>query len=463
MDAEEMKVVVIDDDLDRRNIILSVLPDYMRSIVATYGESAKKVIDGREGPMADLVIMNADDPKGRGLYMFNWLKNNKSVSDIPIVLLTEDEFSESSIDFLQIGDADFYEGDVEDYEFYAFLMELLDRKDFVIEEEEPSYEEEKTIDRVAGLSLKAGGKRSMVIRGDERISNLKTAIKNSNIKAEQVLDLLYDAILKKEESGEHVEWYPKKMDRIKELRGGHSAQEADETASNMLDEQTRMKAEAVIRFRKIRQRAQEEKEEEERRLKEKRKEVKEHFRTSREAAKGSLDEQAESLKDGLFAKIDPEKVRALLKDNAGEKENAAGGLYIPESPISRKIVIVDDDDLTARACRIFMGEDNDYKTFETDLEALEYFEKEDADLLIIDYTDPRTDGIRMLRNIRAKTFGEYVPVIFILNSLTERMKSILLKIDGVHAVINKPIKKKELLFETGRIFKQIDDLLGDLK
>ena len=95
-----------------------MLPDYISCVALGYGDGALDYLKpDAEGVVPDIVIMYGDDSKSQGLYTYDWMINksdNIDVASIPVIILTEDEFSDRSIEFLEIGDVLFYEGEIDE-------------------------------------------------------------------------------------------------------------------------------------------------------------------------------------------------------------------------------------------------------------------------------------------------------------------------------------------------------------
>ena len=113
----QIRAVIIDDDRNRRELIKNSLPEYIESIDIVFGEGAIDYIKrDAEGILPDLVILNGDDSKNLGLYVFDWMinkSNDPDIEAIPVIVLTEDEFSDRCMEFLEIGDVIFYEGEID--------------------------------------------------------------------------------------------------------------------------------------------------------------------------------------------------------------------------------------------------------------------------------------------------------------------------------------------------------------
>jgi CheY-like chemotaxis protein len=118
-----LKVLIIDEQQERIRLLKSFMPAYITTQAAIYGDAARSIIEAGD---IDLIVMYADDIKGHGLYMFGWLKKDSQYKKIPVILLTKDEFSERSLDFIELGDAVFYEGELEQFRFFQMMSELLE-------------------------------------------------------------------------------------------------------------------------------------------------------------------------------------------------------------------------------------------------------------------------------------------------------------------------------------------------
>lgn len=207
MTDNKLRVIVVDDDAERKQNIVEILPDYMDVIPVTYGNSAKEAIK----TSCNLVIMNADDRRGQALYMFDWLTKDEEgigLNRIPVLLLVEDEFSDRVMSFLEIGDAQFYEGEIIPEDFFLQVTAILNEAEFMPEPEETEiHYAEKSTDRISGLSIKPEGededsvKRSVVFNDTEQLAHLDAALERGRKKQQLLKDIMSTAIeAKKNES-----------------------------------------------------------------------------------------------------------------------------------------------------------------------------------------------------------------------------------------------------------------------
>ena len=180
----QLRAMIIDEDRQRRETVRDLLPDYMDSIALGYGDGPMDHLRvGVQGEPFDIVLIYGDDPKSQGLYIYDWMVNrsqNPDVACLPVVVMTEDEFSDRSRYFLEIGDVTFYEGDIDESRLFSVITEAIEKAEFLPEEQEKAYEETRTIDRIAGCSIKApdddGKQRSVLLDMESRMSNLEAAI-----------------------------------------------------------------------------------------------------------------------------------------------------------------------------------------------------------------------------------------------------------------------------------------------
>ncbi|MCR5591097.1 MAG: response regulator, partial [Lachnospiraceae bacterium] len=192
----QLRVIIIDDDRNRREEVERFLPSYMDTVAVGSGDGAIDHIKRDEdGVIPDLVIVNGDDPKHFGLYVFDWMVNRSGdddIASIPVIVLTEDEFSDRCLEFLEIGDVMFYEGDIDEGGIFTAVTDRMEESDFRAEPVEPSYEETRSLDRLMGHSVKApgDGQRAVVIDMDERIRNLEAALQRGRKRVEDIRAVL---------------------------------------------------------------------------------------------------------------------------------------------------------------------------------------------------------------------------------------------------------------------------------
>lgn len=240
MAEEKLKVVLIDDNEERKKNIREILPQYMDVIPAPYGSQAiEKISPDFDKRECSLIIMNADDRRGQALNMFNMLVNDEGhlgLDRIPVLILTEDEFSDRVMSFLEIGDVEIYEGDINPDDFFLTVTSIINEAEFRPEpiEVQAAYIEKNT-DRIYGRSVKPEGededtiKRSAVFNDKEQLEHLEAALERGRKKQELVREIM--------EAAENLKAENRKAEKTPEPREQKNLFNLDAAkVSAMLDE-----------------------------------------------------------------------------------------------------------------------------------------------------------------------------------------------------------------------------------
>ena len=191
-----LRAIIIDDDRKRREEVMNILPDYIDAVAVGAAEGALDYLKrDAEGVLPDFVVLNADDPKNFGLYVFDWMINKSGdpgIAAIPAIVLTQDEFSDNSLEFLELGDVVFYEGDIDEGDLFSAINGAIEEAEFLPEPVIPSYEETKTIDRLMGHTVKApeGRQRAVVLDMESRAKHLEAALERGRKRAADIRTLL---------------------------------------------------------------------------------------------------------------------------------------------------------------------------------------------------------------------------------------------------------------------------------
>jgi DNA-binding response OmpR family regulator len=108
----------------------------------------------------------------------------------------------------------------------------------------------------------------------------------------------------------------------------------------------------------------------------------------------------------------------------------------------RHILIVDDDKEIVQLIAIYLQNEG-YKASRAynGKEALNFFEKEKIDLVILDVMMPKVDGLEVCRNLRARN---HVPILMI-SAKTEDMDKIIGLMSGADDYLTKPFNPLELV------------------
>lgn len=392
MTENKLRVVVIDDNEERKKNIRDILPEYMEVIPTVYGNSAKeKIVPTASGIKCDLVIMNADDRRGQAIYMFDWMVKDEGglgLDRIPVLLLVEDEFSDRVMSFLEIGDAEFYEGDINPDEFFLLVTSIINEAEFLPEpsESEPIYSE-KSADRLYGMSFKPEGededtvKRSVVYNDEDQLAHLDVALERGRRKQELIREIMEAAqTLKNEGLLEDEE--PEIEDT-----------DVEETVSAGINTQEQMSP--YSRY---------------------------------------------TSNDPSLHNLDANKVSAMLDETLSQYEDPMqNGVY----RIEKTIAVVDADIYNLNICDMYLRRRYNVVLLNSGMSAIDYFVKNKADLLLISYNMPVLDGVKILDSIRWQPNGKKVPTIFMADGNLELIKPRCRK-EWVVGMLQKPLSQMAL-------------------
>lgn len=359
MAEEKLKVVLIDDNEERKKNIREILPQYMDVIPVPYGSQAiEKISPDFDKRECSLIIMNADDRRGQALYMFNMLVNDEGhlgLDRIPVLILTEDEFSDRVMSFLEIGDVEIYEGDINPDDFFLTVTSIINEAEFRPEPKEvnTAYVEKNT-DRIYGRSVKPEGehenaiKRSAIFNNKEQLEHLETALERGRKKQALVQEIMEAAINLKEEK--------KSFGKVQ--NGSHNLPTGQKRA----------------------------------------------FR-----------QEGNNLHN-----LDAAKVSAMLDDTLTKYEEPA---QAPASVSEKTIAVVDSNAINLNICDMYLKRRYRVVLLNSSMSAIDYFVKNKADLLLISYEMPMLDGVTILDSIRWQPNGKRVPAIFMTEGNPEIVKS----------------------------------------
>lgn len=110
---------------------------------------------------------------------------------------------------------------------------------------------------------------------------------------------------------------------------------------------------------------------------------------------------------------------------------------------SKKVLIVDDNDLNRRLFENLVGQFYSYESAENGIEALKKLEIEQFDLILMDIQMPQIDGITALKRIKQGKLS-YCPVVAITAFADEGDRDSFLKM-GFDEFLTKPIRPKLFL------------------
>lgn len=477
----DLKIIIIDNDIDRREKIKEIMPGFAITIALGFGESTNRaILPDEEGNVPDIVIINGDDEKGRGLYTFDWMRTksgNAAVMAIPVIVLTEDEFSDRCLDFLEIGDVTFCEGDVDEDRIFEIVTDTLHSAEFAMEPVEPAYSETKSYDKVLGLSIKpageaGGAKRVVVLDMDTQLANLESALERGREKTEQIKGLLTGALeAKSRQSAEKKGSTPHFLNKIRVEQG------LEPIVNEVVDTEARA-----------------EHNEEQNKNKYPHENIYMGMEDPLTAGLDNIDYGSSKVKlfegevDPLLAGLDdiemgdiethvyesgPDdftgKMQALkairnigakIKDNpsdAAKVQNIRIGATDKSSesngPVRRKtIVVIDDEAADREVCDVYLSSKYDLVLLESGEKAIEFFEQNSADMILLDTYMPGLGGVQTLGMIRQLANGQKVPVIYVVD---KRYPVYVESLSGenVIGVLQKPINMGGLSMAVDGFFR----------
>lgn len=106
-----------------------------------------------------------------------------------------------------------------------------------------------------------------------------------------------------------------------------------------------------------------------------------------------------------------------------------------------KILIVDDDEMERLLLQSVLEEDHELFFAPNGRVAEEIVRKEPVDLIVTDLAMPEVNGLRLIRDLRAR--GENVPIIAISGAAPEQLD--LAQDYGAGIVLFKPVHRKQFL------------------
>ena len=412
----DLRAIIIDDDRIRRDKVISILPDYFASVGLGFGEGALDYLKrDAEGILPDVVIMYGDDPKNYGLYIYDWMinkSNDPGIAGIPVVILTGDEFSDRSIEYLELGDVHFYEGEIEESALFSVINEAIEEAEFRPEPAEPVYEEVRNIDRLMGQSVKAPGDsdpRAVVFNTDEQLANLEAALERGRKRANDIKKALDEAGAAKSS-------------------GRSGAKNKDNTAGkNRTDNIPKIKRPGTDEKRDGAA-------------------VKPNPNRNPNPV-GDLARKAMSNPYGAFNAQGtlqynvPSRQQAVMPD---VNRNAFGTQNFSNNGVGRRTIVIADSDLkTRKLCSLFLAQKYNVIAVDSGIRTVDFFVKNRADLLIINPVLGQMNGIDTVRSVRMQPGGTMLPVMFLVGAEYTESRAALMG-PQIVGILNKPIQRNTL-------------------
>lgn len=410
----EIKVVVIDNNIARRDLILSYLPPYVSAVAASFSKEAREALGaGSNGKFPDAVIMEADENVNQGLLLFDAIKSgeiHESLKKIPVILLTKDEFGDNCMDYLEIGDAVFYEGEPDEDRLFSTLMHALDEID---DFEDDKYDlefylkEEKSIEKVMGTTLSAPLRddvpfmRSAVLDMDSKLSGIEAVME-------------------------------KNMDKVsgpvKPLRVTNKIREDMGLPSVSEDEDIR-----TVEGPKQRQ----------------------QVNIDKLAQTEDVIARSKAVRDRIRRQNEMADTKKMLMNNIRERmlNNSQDALNAQLGPKNLPtIVVVDDDETILANAKQFLFNRYNVVACESGMKAIDYFVRSKADLIIIDAVLGSVSGTQILNSIRWQPNGKQTPAIFMIGADYAQSPE-KLSLEGVAGVMQKPFSGTSLTMAVESVIK----------
>ncbi len=431
----QLRAIIIDDDKETRRLVQSVLPDYVESVAAGSAEGALDYLkrDGN-GDLPDFVILNGDDPKSFGLYVYDWMINRSGDPDIaaiPVIVLTEDEFSDKSLEFLEIGDVTFYVGAIDESELFGVINDALEKADFMPSPEESAYEETRNIDRLMGQSVKApeGDQRSLVLDMESRIVNLEVALARGRKRVEDIKTLI-DAAQSAKDARDDDDFTRRRKDKS-------PGKKNNEVQMSPFLVKARKKADVEDQ-------------------------ILEGFRRAASSSQVIKGEQ-QSASDSIS------RLRQKALDNPGGAFNAQGTIKIEDRPrhetpkpdpgSKRTIVIVDDDLKTRKLCTLFLTQNYNVVPLDSGIKTIDYFVRSRADLLLINPVLPGMSGMATVASLRNQPGCATLPIMFLVGDNYTEPRAALMG-PFIVGILNKPITQGLIAQSVKGFFDNYDKATG---
>ncbi len=438
----DLRIVIIDDDSTRLESISDIIPDYIQTDAYSPREGVLDLIrkDGADPP--DLVILDGDDPKSFGLYVYDWMVNksgDEAIAATPVIVMTDDEFSEKSLEFLEIGDVTFYEGAVDEERLFDVITEAIEAAEFAAEPEEAVYEETKSIDRLIGHTVPApdgdGKQRAVVLDMETRARNLEAALERGQQRVRQIRELLENAQKPDGvDDDDDVDLYFTERNRREKRNRTEYRQPAVTDTTPVRNVEIDERVGRIAR------------------------DMQAEAQLSGTQARKRLDANAE---DDVARTIDALRQKAA-SDPSGAY-SAQGVARMEDRPKNRlssgfdhtkmSIAVVDDDVKTRKLCTLFLTRKYNVVAFDSGIKAIDFIVRTHIDLLIINPVLTGMSGLATLASIRMQPGCANIAVMFIVD---ERYTGPHDNLAGPHVygILNKPVSQGKIVEAVDGFFER---------
>lgn len=108
------------------------------------------------------------------------------------------------------------------------------------------------------------------------------------------------------------------------------------------------------------------------------------------------------------------------------------------------ILVADDEPMNIEIMEIILMDDYEIESVENGVECLDSIERRMPDLLLLDFSMPKMDGVEVSKNLRNNTKTKNLPIVMVSGFASEEHIKNGYEA-GVNEYITKPYKPEELL------------------
>lgn len=460
-----LKAVIIDEKQNRIDKIKTFLPEYIDFGVATYGDGAKaEIIGSNDGKKCNVVIMYGDDIKGQSVHMFDWLKNSGAVPGleyIPVVILTKDEFSERSLEILEIGDCFFYEGEIEDDEFYSVVMEAIESYDDELEEDEPLFAETKSSEKIMGMSYvlpsePAVMQRTMVLSDDEMIKGIHSSIESGKKETAEIREILTKTYEEAVKRGEELSWAPKTKEersvpkkitfnepeesfeirKKKYLQGGLILDETAKMQYDEDDDEPFIPA-SVNDIHEFKDKVK---------LMKLFEELFAEDTDSLAAPQGNMNVMQGTYNNMAGVNMNMPQMMGgqMVQGHMPQQMQNSNVIRNVNASSKKKILVIDNDEQSLNEVKSIVGDSCIVEGVNSPMKAIDYFVSGYADVVIIEYNLNSMNALQVVQSIKLQAGGQRAKVVVLLSMDEMQYYQTVATSPHVSGILGKPIPKNQL-------------------
>lgn len=409
MSSKPIKTLIIEDDEKHAGEIKSALPSYYETTVSRYSGAKARLTDKTNIP--DVVIMDADDELGLSFVIYRYMKesiNQGAFANIPVILITADDLSESSMRFYELGDPYFYVGDINQDDFFAFVSDAIEEEEIRDDDNGNESDFINELDNLEELT--------------EKITKLIG--KSHDIKLSDN-DPLRIAVFKN----------PEMLAAIESVTGKNK-EEINYIIDMITDVCREEEANSAVRFSKHQEEVQK-----------KETEVKKTGDTPVKKSSADVTSGNVIKSDGLGSSL--AKNGLSLNNAFGQDADEAEDL---DPNRKRQILIVDNTDVIQKAFELFFEDKYLITHVESNIKATDFIIKNRADIVVIEYNMPDITGTSILKSLRLQPNGRKCKAVMVAEK--EMTSEVMTKCQALSldilGVVEKPLVKKQLVSVLGK-------------